>query len=87
MTFQNERDTKQVDCTNAFSQTEMKDTVYIEAPKLCGPKMGIDLVLLLLKSLYGRTQAPRKLYENHRDGTLERGFTKYESDPCLFMKK
>jgi hypothetical protein len=45
------------------------------------------LVLLLLKSLYGLNQAPRTLYENLRDGILERRFTQSEIDPCLFMKK
>jgi hypothetical protein len=39
---------KQVDCTNAFSQEEMKETVYIEAPKLLSTKSGKYLVLLLL---------------------------------------
>jgi hypothetical protein len=49
---------KQVDYTNAFAQAEMKETVYIETPRLCGPKIGKYLVLLLLKSLYGLKQAP-----------------------------
>jgi hypothetical protein len=79
--------TKQVDFTNAFVQTEMKDTAYIEAPKLFGPKSGKYLVLLLLKSLYGLKQAPRTFYEKLIDGLLERGFTQSEIDPCLFMKK
>jgi hypothetical protein len=79
--------TKQVDYTNSFAQVEMKETVYIEAPKLFGPKSGKDLVLLLSKSLYGLKQAPRTFYEKLRDGLLERGFTQSEIDPCLFMKK
>jgi hypothetical protein len=87
MVLQNGWATKQVDYTNAFAQEEMKETVYIEAPKLFGPKSGKDLVLLLLKSLYGLKQAPRTFYEKLRDGLLERGFTQSEIDPCLFMKK
>jgi hypothetical protein len=63
----------------------MKETVYIEAPKLFGPKSGKYLVLLLLKSLYGFKQAPRTFYEKLRDGMLEREFTQSEIDPCLFM--
>jgi hypothetical protein len=54
----------------------MKETVYIEPPKLFGPKGGRDVVLLLLKSLYGLKQAPPTFYENLRDGLLEQGFTK-----------
>jgi hypothetical protein len=70
-----------------IAQEEMKGTVYIEPPKLFGPKSGKDLVLLLLKSLYGLKQAPRTFYKNFRDGLLERGFTESEIDPCLFLKK
>jgi hypothetical protein len=87
MVLQNGWATKQVDYTNAFAQEEMKETVHIEAPKLFGPKSGKDLVLLLLKSLYGIKKAPRTFYENLRDGLLERRFTQSEIDPCLFMKK
>jgi hypothetical protein len=61
--------------------------VYIEAPKLFGPKSGKELVLLLLKSIYGLNQALLTFYEKLRDGILERGFTQSEIDPCLFMKK
>jgi hypothetical protein len=75
MVLQNGLATKQMDYINAFAQAEMKETVYIEAPKLCSPKSGKDLVLLLLKSLYGLKKAPITFYENLRDGILERGFT------------
>jgi hypothetical protein len=44
-------------------------------------------IMLLLKSLYGLKQAPRTFYEKLRDGLLERGFTKSEIDPFLFLKK
>jgi hypothetical protein len=63
---------KQVDCTNYFAEAEMKETVFIEPPKLCGPKSGQDLVLLLLKLMYGLKQAPQTFYEKLRDGLLER---------------
>jgi hypothetical protein len=76
-----------VDYTNAFSQAEIKETVYIEPPKLFGSKSGKNLVLLLLKSMYGLKQAPRTFYQKLRDGLLERSFTQSEIDPCLFMKK
>jgi hypothetical protein len=78
--------TRQVDYTNAFSQAEMGETVYVEPPILFGPKSGKDLVLLLLKSLYGLKQAPRTFYEKLCEGLLERGFVQSDIDPCLFMK-
>jgi hypothetical protein len=87
MVLQNGWATKQVNYTNVFDQAEMKETVYIEAPKLFGPKSGRDLVPLLLKSLHGLKQAPITFYEKRRYGLLERGFTQSEIDPCLFMKK
>jgi hypothetical protein len=86
MVLQNIWATKQVDYTNVFAQAEMKETVYIEAPKSFGPKSGTYLVFLLLDSLYGIKQAPRTFYEKLRDGLLERGFTQSEIDPWLCMK-
>jgi hypothetical protein len=71
--------TKQVDYKNAFAQPEMKETIYIEPPKLFGPKSGKYLVLLLLKSLYGLKQCPHTFYEELRDGLLQRGFTQSEN--------
>jgi hypothetical protein len=52
--IQNGWATKQVDYKNAFSQAEMKETVYIEPPTLFGPKSGKDLVILLLVMLIFR---------------------------------
>lgn len=66
--------TRQVDYTNAFAQAEMGDTMYVEPPRLFGPKSGKDLVLLLLKSRYGLTQAPHTFFEKMCEGLLERGF-------------
>jgi hypothetical protein len=79
--------TKQVDHTNAFSQAEMKETVLSEPPKLFGAKSGKDMVLRLLKSLYGLKKAPRTFYEKLIDGLLEQGFIQSKIDPCLFMRK
>jgi hypothetical protein len=78
--------TRQVDYMNAFTQAEMGETVYVEPPRLFGPRSGKDLVLLLLKSLYGLKQAPRTFYEKLCEGLIERGFEQSAIDPCLFMK-
>jgi hypothetical protein len=42
--------TRQVDYTDAFAQAEMGETVYVEPPRLFGPRSGKDLVLLNLGS-------------------------------------
>jgi hypothetical protein len=78
--------TRQVDYTNAFAQAEINEEVYLEFPRLFGPKSGSNLVLKLLKSLYGLRQAPRTFFQKLRDGLLERGYSQSNVDPCLFIK-
>jgi hypothetical protein len=76
-----------VDYTNAFAQADLNEEVYLEYPKMFAPKSGQNVVLKLIKSLYGLRQAPRTFFEKLRDGLLERGYVQSENDPCLFMKK
>jgi hypothetical protein len=78
--------TRQVDYTNAFAQAELKEEVFVEYPRLFGPKSGTDRVLRLLKSLYGLRQAPRTFFEKLKAGLEERGWKQSAIDPCLFMK-
>ena len=79
--------TRQVDYTNAFAQATLKERVFMEPPRMFAPRNGKDLVLKLIKSLYGLRQAPRTFFEKLREGLIERGYTPSEIDPCLFMKK
>jgi hypothetical protein len=78
--------TRQVDYTNAFAQAELREEVYVECPRLFGPKSGTDKVLRLLKSLYGLRQAPRTFFEKLKAGLEEREWKQSEIDPCLFLK-
>ncbi|KAI2499350.1 hypothetical protein MHU86_15132 [Fragilaria crotonensis] len=78
--------TRQVDYTNAFAQANLNEEVYLEFPKMFAPKSRSNVVLKLIKSLYGLRQAPRTFFEKLRDGLLERGYTQSQNDPCLFMK-
>ena len=73
--------TRQVDYTNAFAQAELKEEVYVEYPKMFGPKSGPDRVLHLLKSLYGLRQAPRTFFEKLKSGLEERGWKQSAIDP------
>jgi uncharacterized protein (DUF58 family) len=66
--------TRQVDYTNASAQAEMSETLFVEPPRMFGPRSGKDLVLRLLKSLYGLKQAPRTFFEKLRELLLGRGF-------------
>ena len=79
--------TRQVDYTNAFAQANLKEEVYLEFPKMFAPKSRANVVLKLVKSLYGLRQAPRTFFEKLRDGLLERGYTQSKNDACLFMKE
>lgn len=72
--------TKQVDYTNAITQAEISEDVYIECPKGFPNRDGRDTVLKLNKNLYGLKQAPKSL------AGLEQ-FTQSEIAHCLFMKK
>ena len=79
--------TRQVDYTNDFTQAELGEEVYIEPPKGFQRKDKKDLVLKLLKSLYGLRQAPKSFFDKLSSGLLERGFVQSNLDKCLFMKK
>jgi Reverse transcriptase (RNA-dependent DNA polymerase) len=78
--------TRQVDHTNAFAQAAINEEVYLEYPKLFGPKSRTKLVLKLVESLYGLRQVPRSFFEKLREGLLERGYIQSQLDPCLFLK-
>jgi hypothetical protein len=77
----------QVDYTNAYTQAELKEEVYVEPPKYFAPGNGTDLVLHLIKSLYGLKKAPKTFFEKLRAGIVQRGFVQSIHDPCLFMEK
>ena len=79
--------TRQVDYTNAFAQSDIKEEVYVEQPKGFQRKDKLDIVLKLFKSLYGLKQAPKSFYDKISEGLQERGFIQSELDKCLFMKK
>ena len=75
--------TRQVDYTNDFTQAEIGEEVYIEPPKGFQRKDKKDLVLKLLKSLYGLRQAPKSFFDKLSSGLLERGFVQSNLDKCL----
>ena len=62
MILTNRWTTKQVDYTNAFAQADLKEEVYIEQPKGFAHKDKLDMVLKLIKSLYGLKQALKTFF-------------------------
>ena len=73
--------TQQVDCTNAFCQAPLEQTVFVELPR--GFEMP-NQVLHLQQSVYVLHQSPLNFYKHLRDGLENRGFTKSNHDDCLF---
>ena len=76
--------TRLVDFTNASAQVKLKETVYVELPKMFESPDGSDVVLKHNKSLYGLVQAPLCWYANLRAGLIAEGFVPSELDPCLY---
>lgn len=81
--------TRQIDFTNAFCQSKIKDPLYIELPQKYKVKGRAheDLVLSLDKSLYGTVTAPKLFFDHISEGLLSEGFVPTASDPCLFINK
>ena len=77
------RKCKLVDFAGAFLYPFLKEELYITAPNLLGKG---DVILKLIKSLYGLKQASREWFLALRDALLAIGFIQMpqEVDECLF---
>ena len=79
-----------IDIINAFSQENIPiwKPVFIEIPRYI-KSYGVqgDVVLVLMRILYGKAEAARLWYEKLRNILLYRGFVMRKVDPCLFMSK
>ena len=53
----------QVDVNNVFSQSSLKDTIYMTAPE--GVKVAPGRALQILQSLYGLMQSAREWHSCH----------------------
>ncbi|KAF7496522.1 Retrovirus-related Pol polyprotein from transposon TNT 1-94 [Sarcoptes scabiei] len=75
----------QFDCSNAFLNGEINETVYInQAP---GFEDGTNRVCLLKKGIYGLRQSP-KSWNRKFDEVIQRmGFIPTKLDPCLYSRK
>ena len=80
---QEDLDCEQIDVNNAFTESVLKENIYMQAPD------GVDVppghVLHLLKSLYGLKQAARDWNQLCARHLIKMGFVQSESDPCLFQ--
>lgn len=75
----------QMDVVTAFLNGELDELIYMQPPP--GFPEDKDIVLLLLKSLYGLKQSPRQWYKRFKDWLLAHGWEISEFDPCLFYHR
>ena len=78
--------TKSVDFVQAYPQAELKSTIFLRSPP--GVELATDneeMVLQLIRNLYGLKDAGRTWYEHLTDGLDAMGFIPTESDPCILI--
>ena len=79
--------TQSVDFVQAYPQADIKYPIYLKVPAgvILNDNDG-QLVLKLMKNLYGLKDAGRTWYEHLTDGLTSMGFIATSSDPCIFTK-
>jgi len=75
-------ETCQFDATNAFTNANLDEEVYIPFPE--GFRQP-GYCLLLLKALYGLRQSPRLWYETFANTLRSMGLKQTGDEPCLFV--
>jgi hypothetical protein len=73
------------DIKNAFTESELRERVFLSAPQGVVVKRGY--VLRVLRSLYGLKQAARDWNLLARQFLLETGFQQSLAEPCLYTHK
>jgi hypothetical protein len=71
------------DIKNAFTESELKETIIFQPPP--GIKVQPGYVLQALRSLYGLKQAARDWYELIKAELIKWGFEQSPAEPCLFI--
>ena len=79
--------TKSVDFVQAYPQAPIRSTIFLRTPP------GVELthqngevVLKLIRNLYGLKDAGRTWHQHLTDGLRALGFTPTESDPCVYHR-
>ncbi|KHJ32258.1 hypothetical protein EV44_g0261 [Erysiphe necator] len=75
----------QFDIKNAFTESEMKEIVFLKPPK--GVNVTKGKSLRVLRSLYGLKQSARDWNQLLHSQLLSWGFIQSLADPCLFTYK
>ena len=72
-----------VDVNNAFTESFLKEKIYMKPPP--GVEVKPGHVFQILRSLYGLKQAARDWNQKCTKALLDMGFTQSKADPCLFQ--
>jgi hypothetical protein len=75
------------DFTTAYLNAPLKEDIYIELPLGYKQQMEGDIVLKLMKSLYGLKQSGRNWREMINGWMKDYGFAQSLKDPCLYVLK
>ena len=75
--------TAQLDYIAAFTQSDIKEDVYVEMPRGLREE---GYVYKLNKCLYGLRQSPKNFFEHLTSQMKGVGFEPSKADPCLFIK-
>ena len=76
---------EQVDVNNAFTESKLRETIYMKPPPGVSIKSGSTL--RLLQSLYGLKQSAREWYLRCSKVLKKMGFKPINADPCVFIRK
>lgn len=85
---QNNWEIKQFDFETAFLNAELKEKIYMKPPEGYSPKMkGDNVLLLLLKSLYGLKQASREWWLIVDKILRHLGYISSPHDECIYYRE
>lgn len=73
----------QVDVNNAFTESLLKENIYIAPPP--GLRLALGRKLRILRRLYGLKQAARDWHERYVKDLARIGFHQCAADPCLLL--
>ncbi|MCO5569096.1 hypothetical protein L7F22_022803 [Adiantum nelumboides] len=77
----------QLDVKSAFLHGDLHEDIYMEQPIGFAEPGKEYLVCKLKKSLYGLKQPPREWYQNFDTFMKSQGYTRIETDHCLYTKR
>ena len=77
----------QMDVNNAFLNSDLEETVYVEQPERFEVSGKKDYVCLLQKVLYELKQSPCVWFQLIATVLIDFDFQQCESDPCIFIHK